>query len=33
MSAAMVGLAMIDRRETVADLGWLRLTGRLAWLF
>jgi len=33
MSAAMVRLAMIDRREAVADLGWLRLTGRLAWLF
>ena len=30
MSAAMVRLAMIDRREAVADLGWLRLTGRLA---
>src|SRR5207248_10724530 len=26
-------LATIGRREAVVDLGWLRLTGRLAWLF
>jgi NADH dehydrogenase len=26
-------LATIGRREAVADLGWLRLTGRLAWFF
>jgi NADH dehydrogenase FAD-containing subunit len=25
-------LATIGRREAVADFGWLRLTGRLAWM-
>jgi NADH dehydrogenase len=31
-SAIAISLATIGRRAAVVDFGWLRLTGRLAWL-